>query len=198
MAPYDPPPGKPNINEEVDESLWYLDYYRAPTHLRAPPWMLRLPNELLAAIASFVRNRELCQLSLVNRRLRDVAQSSLMKPVRMPRHGIRKFVEMIVDRPDLVQQIIEVDLGDFGCKEHGVVLGIPSNETIKRCKGLAAQPASPGQWRLLESVIEDAVGDHLGRDSGIYLSIRYEFLVTHARTPPRVGPFQRTLLTILQ
>ncbi|KAF2868146.1 hypothetical protein BDV95DRAFT_610116 [Massariosphaeria phaeospora] len=116
MGPYRQPP--PRLRE--CDPLWYLDYYELPHYLRAPPGMLgilTLPNEIVTAIATkLTHNRDLYNLALVNRRLRDVAQEAMVKHLVLPENRVRMFVAALWSRPDLAQRIKRVDLGDYGKK----------------------------------------------------------------------------------
>ncbi|KAF1970984.1 hypothetical protein BU23DRAFT_197729 [Bimuria novae-zelandiae CBS 107.79] len=76
--------------------------------------LLKLPNEVLLSIAGkLIRNRDLCQLSLVCYRFRDVAQEALVKEALLPPYGMRGFIRTLCDRPDLHEKINSVDLGDY-------------------------------------------------------------------------------------
>ncbi|KAF2714505.1 hypothetical protein K504DRAFT_496433 [Pleomassaria siparia CBS 279.74] len=155
----------------VRDELWYLDYYEAPWHLKPPPRILELPNEILAAIAQFATNRDLCHLSLVSRRMRDVAQSALLKPARIPHNGIRKFVETLADRPDL-RLIKEVDLGDFGCDQHDAGLGECAPEMLEKLERLVSDIKGDEQWSKL--IKEQKGGDYYktyGTDSSFFLAV---------------------------
>jgi hypothetical protein len=154
----------------MDESLWYLDYYDAPRP--KPPTFLMLPNELLAAICQQLKtNRDVCQFSLVTQRMRDVAQLALLKPVRLPHHGIRKFAQTMVDRPDLARQVKEVDLGDFGCENHAAQLGDFDQESLGRCEELITKLVGAEQWGKLVLAKAKDKADSWGRHSSFYLAI---------------------------
>jgi hypothetical protein len=89
----------------------------------------RLPNELLAAIAlQMESNNELRTYSLVCKRLRDVAQDVLLKPLKLPRNAIRKLLEMLIDRPDLAKRIRHVDLADYAGDGYPEDVGPPENK----------------------------------------------------------------------
>jgi hypothetical protein len=158
----------------MDESLWYLDYYDAP-RLKPPPrrpTFLNLPNELLVAICQQLKtNRDVCQFSLVSQRLRDVAQLVLVKPVKLPHHGIRKFVQTMVDRPDLVTQVKEVDLGDFGCENHVARLGDFDEVSLRKCEEVITELAGVEQWSKLVAAKATDQDDPWGRYSSFCLAI---------------------------
>ncbi|KAF2791609.1 hypothetical protein K505DRAFT_64148 [Melanomma pulvis-pyrius CBS 109.77] len=166
-------PNNPPKKGTMHDSLWYLDYYEGPSHLKPPLRMFdQLPNELLIAIAAQTEtNHDLCQLSLVNRRLRNIAQSTLMNPVKMPHHGIRKFVEAMIGRLDLVAQIKEVDLGDFGCERHGMQLGECDPELLKLCEDLVTKVAGAEQWTKIVLAKDIGQDDPWGIHSSFYLAI---------------------------
>jgi hypothetical protein len=154
----------------MNDSLWYLDYYDAP-RLKTPTFLM-LPNELLAAICQQLKtNRDVRQFSLVTQRMRDVAQLALMRPVKLPHHGIRKFVQTMVDRPDLAKQVKEVDLGDFGCENHSVQLGDFDQGTFMRCEQLVTKLVGSELWSKLVAAKAKDQNDPWGRHSSFYLAI---------------------------
>ncbi|KAJ4356556.1 uncharacterized protein N0V89_004590 [Didymosphaeria variabile] len=85
--------------------------------------LLKLPNELLLSVTQrLCDNSDLCQLSLVCRRLKDVAQETLLKEVVLPAYSTRELVRTLCDRPDLCGKINSVDLDDYACSgrpKHG-------------------------------------------------------------------------------
>ncbi|KAF2113993.1 hypothetical protein BDV96DRAFT_577392 [Lophiotrema nucula] len=157
MAPYNPPPRK---KQEDLDALWYLQYYEAPPYLKAPPYVLGLPNELLALIASRIANNsDLRNLSLVCKRLREVAQRSLLRPVRLPENGIQKLLEMLFERMDLANRITHVDLGDY---KAATPLSKWDEPLMKKCEILLAKVIGLERARALMegSATSDAWGEH--------------------------------------
>jgi hypothetical protein len=114
MADTTSEPERPNspLESEYHEALPPLKAVDIETRHRCK--MLELPAELLAVIASQLHStKDLLNLAVTCRRLCDVVQDVLLKPLKVPREGIGKLLEMLIDRPDLVQRVRHVDLGDF-------------------------------------------------------------------------------------
>ncbi|KAJ4290624.1 hypothetical protein N0V90_010842 [Kalmusia sp. IMI 367209] len=116
---------------------------RPPVHLPEPlsapcSRLQKLPDELLLSIARrLINNSDLRQLSLVNRKLRHVAQEAFVKELSLPSHGIRDLIRTLFDRPDLCDKIVNVDLGNFlltGCP--GQTLEIEKWSHFGQCREL--------------------------------------------------------------
>ena len=134
-----------------------LDYYDAPSYLKPPCKLRELPNELLAAIASHLRNKDLCNLALVSKQLRVVAQDTIIKPVRLPRNSIRKLLETLIDRPDLAQRIRHVDLGDFRYDKFGGSSEGPGDfdaNTYQRYESLITKQFGSELWEEISRTTE--------------------------------------------
>ncbi|KAF2646445.1 hypothetical protein P280DRAFT_464669 [Massarina eburnea CBS 473.64] len=81
--------------------------------LSSPP-IWKLPDELLLCIAAkLARNTDLRRLSLVNKKLKGIAQEALVKEVLMPPNGIIKLLDTLCGRSDLAKKVKSVDLGDY-------------------------------------------------------------------------------------
>ncbi|KAL1606436.1 hypothetical protein SLS60_003840 [Paraconiothyrium brasiliense] len=106
--------------------------------------LLKLPDELLLFIAQrLCDNGDLCRLSLVCRKLKDIAQEALLKEVVLPTYtlcSIRELVRALCDRPDLCDKIRSVDLGGYSCPGHPThVFGGPEEDYFYKCRGLVGE-----------------------------------------------------------
>lgn len=58
-------------------------------------------------------------LSLVNRRFRDIALDAILRKLYIPKVGIRRLLEMLVANPDSIRKVRCLDLCKYGCMHQG-------------------------------------------------------------------------------
>ncbi|KAF2251603.1 hypothetical protein BU26DRAFT_548447 [Trematosphaeria pertusa] len=136
-------------------SLWYLDYYDVPHHLKPPPRIFELPDELLLSIVSNLsKNSDLCRLSLVSRKLRDIAQEALVKEAILPENGIRKFLDVLCSRSDLAFKIKSVDLGDYQSGgSPGKIFDLDRDNLFRKCRRLVDSINGAGHFsKILKAI----------------------------------------------
>jgi hypothetical protein len=153
-----------------------LDYYEAPSHLKPPCKLITLPKELLATIALQVdlsHNRDLCNLALTCKPLRQIAQEALLKPAKVKQNGIRGFLEMLVNRPDLAIRVHHVDLGRYavGYERRTNDLVHPSDFELSTHKKFEALVTEKRGAELWEEVLQGREEDRWGFGRSYFLAL---------------------------
>lgn len=112
-------------------------------------FLLDLPDELLLKIAGSIPDPEdLCQLSLACKKLKHVAQETLVKEVLLPPKGMPYLIRTLCDRPDLCGKITSVDLDDYQHTGSANLLESPDSRSrletwsyFSRCRQLIGNDA---------------------------------------------------------
>jgi hypothetical protein len=133
--------------------------------------LLDLPVELLVAIALQVpqaRNADLCNLALVCRKLRYVAQEALVKPVNVsvnnPSFTISGLLNTLIHREDLAKRLHHVDLGDYAAGDRpGETDSVATNY-----QGLVTKKYGADFWTELVRMRE---GDPWGPRRSFFLAL---------------------------
>ncbi|KAF1357613.1 hypothetical protein EJ07DRAFT_157609 [Lizonia empirigonia] len=118
--------------------------------------ILDLPNELLRSIASRLHgSATLVNLSLVNKRFKDIAQDSMLRKLYIPKCGIRRVLEMLVRIPDNLQKVRYLDFGKRGCRHHGYCQCLGSLKFDARsahffCKQIDQNPTHKVTWHQIQ------------------------------------------------
>lgn len=91
-----------------------------PSYSHGAATLLDLSNEILEKIAQYVQGSPtIMELSLVNRRLRDTAQDTMLRNLYVSKTGIRRVLEMLAANSDRIQKVRCLDLCKYGCMHLG-------------------------------------------------------------------------------
>ncbi|KAF2677481.1 hypothetical protein K458DRAFT_423959 [Lentithecium fluviatile CBS 122367] len=106
------------------------------TRSETTPPIFTLPIELLLTIAGkLANNQDLCKLSHVDRKLREVAQEALVKEVILPKGSACKFLEFLCnDSRGLAQKIRSLDLGDYEAQKKDLYGTVIADDAINIAK----------------------------------------------------------------
>ncbi|KAI4639981.1 hypothetical protein J4E93_008780 [Alternaria ventricosa] len=89
------------------------------THLVHNNGMLRLPSELLEMVASnLLDTTHIFNFGLVNKRLGGIVQATIVRELIASGRNIKGFLRMLSYQPELLNKVLSINLGDFGCSHH--------------------------------------------------------------------------------